>query len=146
MTDLFRMLMANEHRSNLASWLERVAYQRSAQSSQQTTFENLLCFCVGALPGKFSANWSRTTGAFYATMSNRSLRCVFVGNIPYETTEEQLVEVFQQVGPVVSFRLFKNNLLWTCKTHSIRTDWYMTEILASSKATDFVNTEIPRQP
>lgn len=37
--------------------------------------------------------------------TNRSARCVFVGNIPYEATEEQLVEVFQQVGPVVSFRL-----------------------------------------
>jgi cleavage stimulation factor subunit 2 len=27
-----------------------------------------------------------------------------VGNIPYDATEEQLVEVFQEVGPVVSFR------------------------------------------
>jgi cleavage stimulation factor subunit 2 len=28
-----------------------------------------------------------------------------VGNIPYGATEEQLVEIFQEVGPVVSFRL-----------------------------------------
>jgi cleavage stimulation factor subunit 2 len=28
-----------------------------------------------------------------------------VGNIPYDATEEQLVEIFQEVGPVVSFRL-----------------------------------------
>lgn len=28
-----------------------------------------------------------------------------VGNIPYDATEQQLIEVFQQVGPVVSFRL-----------------------------------------
>ncbi|CAJ0769815.1 19761_t:CDS:2, partial [Entrophospora sp. SA101] len=27
------------------------------------------------------------------------------GNIPYELTEEQLIEVFKEVGPVVSFRL-----------------------------------------
>jgi RNA recognition motif-containing protein len=27
-----------------------------------------------------------------------------VGNIPYDATEEQLIEVFQEVGPVVSFR------------------------------------------
>lgn len=27
-----------------------------------------------------------------------------VGNIPYEQTEEQLIEVFSEVGPVVSFR------------------------------------------
>jgi len=35
----------------------------------------------------------------------RSSRCVFVGNIPYDATEEQLIEIFQEVGPVVSFRL-----------------------------------------
>jgi cleavage stimulation factor subunit 2 len=28
-----------------------------------------------------------------------------VGNIPYDTTEEQLIEKFSEVGPVVSFRL-----------------------------------------
>src|SRR4051812_31645497 len=28
-----------------------------------------------------------------------------VGNIPYGSTEEQLAEVFKEVGPVVSFRL-----------------------------------------
>jgi len=28
-----------------------------------------------------------------------------VGNIPYDATEEQLVDVFKEVGPVVSFRL-----------------------------------------
>jgi len=32
-------------------------------------------------------------------------RSVFVGNIPYESTEEQLKEIFSQAGPVVSFRL-----------------------------------------
>ena len=32
-------------------------------------------------------------------------REVFVGNIAYETTEEQLEEVFREVGPVVKFRL-----------------------------------------
>eukprot|EP01118_Nematostelium_gracile_P017292 TRINITY_DN7340_c0_g1_i1.p1 TRINITY_DN7340_c0_g1~~TRINITY_DN7340_c0_g1_i1.p1 ORF type:complete len:245 (+),score=59.40 TRINITY_DN7340_c0_g1_i1:89-823(+) len=36
---------------------------------------------------------------------SRSARCVFVGNIPYDATEEQLIEIFQTVGPVVSFRL-----------------------------------------
>jgi len=29
----------------------------------------------------------------------------FVGNIPYDVTEEQLIEVFNEVGPVVQFRL-----------------------------------------
>ncbi|CAK8565020.1 unnamed protein product [Lathyrus sativus] len=32
-------------------------------------------------------------------------RCVFVGNIPYDATEEQLIEICQEVGPVISFRL-----------------------------------------
>ncbi|CAI5971442.1 unnamed protein product [Closterium sp. NIES-64] len=35
----------------------------------------------------------------------RSPRCVFVGNIPYDTTEEQLRQICEEVGPVVSFRL-----------------------------------------
>ncbi|XP_006816057.1 cleavage stimulation factor subunit 2-like [Saccoglossus kowalevskii] len=37
--------------------------------------------------------------------TDRSLRSVFVGNIPYEATEEQLKDIFSEVGPVVSFRL-----------------------------------------
>ncbi|KAG0306240.1 hypothetical protein BGZ98_002748 [Dissophora globulifera] len=32
-------------------------------------------------------------------------KVVFVGNIPYEQTEEQLIDIFSEVGPVVSFRL-----------------------------------------
>uniref|UniRef100_UPI00358E0055 cleavage stimulation factor subunit 2-like isoform X2 n=1 Tax=Myxine glutinosa TaxID=7769 RepID=UPI00358E0055 len=36
---------------------------------------------------------------------DRSLRSVFVGNIPYEATEEQLRDIFSEVGLVVSFRL-----------------------------------------
>ena len=30
---------------------------------------------------------------------------IIVGNIPYEASEEQLKEIFSDVGPVVSFRL-----------------------------------------
>jgi len=37
--------------------------------------------------------------------SSNNSRSVFVGNIPYEATEESLKEIFSQVGPVVSFRL-----------------------------------------
>lgn len=37
--------------------------------------------------------------------AERSMRSVFVGNIPYEATEEQLKDIFSEVGPVVSFRL-----------------------------------------
>ncbi|KAB7495089.1 Cleavage stimulation factor subunit 2 [Armadillidium nasatum] len=35
----------------------------------------------------------------------KSLRSVFVGNIPYEATEEKLRDIFSQVGPVLSFKL-----------------------------------------
>ncbi|CAN1777077.1 Cleavage stimulating factor 64 [Linum perenne] len=37
--------------------------------------------------------------------SSSQHRCVFVGNIPYDVTEEQLIEICREVGPVVSFRL-----------------------------------------
>ena len=30
---------------------------------------------------------------------------VFVGNIPYDATEEDLVSFFENVGPVIAFRL-----------------------------------------
>ena len=36
--------------------------------------------------------------------NERSLRSVFVGNIPYDATEEKLKELFSQAGPVLSFR------------------------------------------
>ncbi|KAF5177558.1 Cleavage stimulating factor [Thalictrum thalictroides] len=39
-------------------------------------------------------------------MANSSQhRCVFVGNIPYDATEEQLKEICEEVGPVVNFSL-----------------------------------------
>jgi RNA recognition motif-containing protein len=38
-------------------------------------------------------------------MSARQGKSVFVGNIPFGTTEEQLMDVFKEVGPVKSFRL-----------------------------------------
>jgi RNA recognition motif-containing protein len=38
-------------------------------------------------------------------MSRRGpIHTVFVGNLAYEVTEEQLHEVFQRVGPVVAVR------------------------------------------
>ncbi|XP_071715881.1 cleavage stimulating factor 64 isoform X1 [Rutidosis leptorrhynchoides] len=38
-------------------------------------------------------------------MANSQHRCVFVGNIPYDATEEQLLQICEEVGPVVSFRI-----------------------------------------
>lgn len=36
---------------------------------------------------------------------DKSQRSVFVGNIPYEATEEKLKDIFSEVGPVISFKL-----------------------------------------
>jgi cleavage stimulation factor subunit 2 len=35
---------------------------------------------------------------------------ISVGNIPYEASEEQLKEIFSDVGPVVSFRLIHHDV------------------------------------
>ncbi|GAA5949744.1 hypothetical protein JCM21900_003279 [Sporobolomyces salmonicolor] len=43
-------------------------------------------------------------GASYGQPQTRS-KVVFVGNLPFDYTEEQFIEVFSSVGPVVSFRL-----------------------------------------
>ena len=40
--------------------------------------------------------------------ASQSARSVFVGNIPYNATDEELEEVFRTVGSVVSLRLVKN--------------------------------------
>lgn len=39
------------------------------------------------------------------SLMDKSLRSVFVGNIPYEVTEEKLKDIFSEVGPVLSFKL-----------------------------------------
>ncbi|KAG0165826.1 hypothetical protein DFQ28_007424 [Apophysomyces sp. BC1034] len=39
------------------------------------------------------------------SQASRGSRVVFVGNIPFELTEEQLIDIFKEVGPVASFRL-----------------------------------------
>ncbi|KAI8028719.1 Cleavage stimulating factor 64 [Camellia lanceoleosa] len=41
-------------------------------------------------------------------MATSQHRCVFVGNIPYDATEEQLIQICEEVGPVVFFRDLKN--------------------------------------
>ena len=40
-----------------------------------------------------------------ATRSDKASRVVFVGNISFDATEQQLIDVLQTVGPVVNFRL-----------------------------------------
>lgn len=38
------------------------------------------------------------------SIMDKSMRSVFVGNIPYEATEEKLKEIFSEVGPVLSLK------------------------------------------
>lgn len=45
------------------------------------------------------------SGFDFAGEAEKAARSVFVGNIPYEATEEQLKDIFSEVGVVVSFRL-----------------------------------------
>ncbi|KAL3530004.1 hypothetical protein ACH5RR_009326 [Cinchona calisaya] len=40
-----------------------------------------------------------------ANLSDHQRKCVFVGNIPYHASEEEIVKKCQEIGPVVSFRL-----------------------------------------
>nr|CAH7754054.1 unnamed protein product [Callosobruchus chinensis] len=40
-----------------------------------------------------------------ANIMDKSMRSVFVGNIPYEATEEKLKDIFAEVGQVLSFKL-----------------------------------------
>ncbi|XP_037082257.1 cleavage stimulation factor subunit 2-like [Pollicipes pollicipes] len=42
------------------------------------------------------------------SLVEKSMRSVFVGNIPYEVTEKKLKEIFSQVGPVLSFRMMND--------------------------------------
>ena len=44
-------------------------------------------------------------GFDFAGEAEKAARSVFVGNIPYEATEEQLKDIFSEVGVVMSFRL-----------------------------------------
>lgn len=44
-------------------------------------------------------------GSNVVSAVERSQRSIFVGNISYEATEEELREIFSQVGPVVHWRL-----------------------------------------
>ncbi|KAK7107641.1 cleavage stimulation factor subunit 2-like [Littorina saxatilis] len=61
---------------------------------------------TAGLIGQSMSNMSGNSGALPpATATERASRSVFVGNIPYDATEEQLKEIFNQVGQVVSFRL-----------------------------------------
>lgn len=40
-----------------------------------------------------------------ASIMDKSMRSVFIGNIPYEATEEKLKDIFSEVGPVISLKL-----------------------------------------
>ena len=60
---------------------------------------------------------------------DKSLRSVFVGNIPYEATEEKLKDIFSEVGQVGEFvlqysRIFPQSMLFSVIQARLRQrDW-----------------------
>merc|ERR1711955_86238 len=58
-------------------------------------------------PFLFRNSSCQPTFGFSLSLKKQSARMtsVFVGNIPYGVTEEQLKDVFSEAGPVVSFRI-----------------------------------------
>ena len=76
---------------------------------------------------------------------DKSLRSVFVGNIPYEATEEKLKDIFNEVGQVgelINLFLFPILIVLFQCLSSLST----TERLESRKVTGFVSTKIRRRP
>ena len=50
-------------------------------------------------------NFNNQGGNNAGNEQEKAARSVFVGNIPYEATEEQLKAIFTEIGVVLSFRL-----------------------------------------
>ncbi len=70
--------------------------------------------------------------------AEKTARSIFVGNIPYEATEEKLVELF---GKVCVFRVSK---FFVCRlVLSLVSDLSMTENQESQKAMGFASTITP---
>jgi len=59
----------------------------------------------GIYPGFGGGNSGYTGGGGGTVNPGRQQRSVFVGNIPYRASEEELVQMFSQAGSVVAFRL-----------------------------------------
>ena len=63
-----------------------------------------------------------TQGKLLDPATEKSLRSVFVGNIPNDVTEDQLKEIFSQVGPVLSFRIVYDKVSWSLRLNG-RSRW-----------------------
>jgi cleavage stimulation factor subunit 2 len=62
--------------------------------------------CGNLIFGLFAAGINTITmDNLEANIMDKSMRSVFVGNIPYEATEEKLKDIFGEVGQVLSFKL-----------------------------------------
>ena len=48
---------------------------------------------------------AKTARSTQMSQIDKSARSCFVGNIPYEATEEKLKDLFSSAGPIVSFKL-----------------------------------------
>uniref|UniRef100_A0AC34QGS5 RRM domain-containing protein n=1 Tax=Panagrolaimus sp. JU765 TaxID=591449 RepID=A0AC34QGS5_9BILA len=59
-------------------------------------------------PGANSSGNNPAAQANAAHSQEQSLRSVFVGNIAYSVTEEQITDLFSTIGPIVKFRLVRD--------------------------------------
>jgi len=66
--------------------------------------------------------------------SSQASRSVFVGNIPYSATEEQLEDVFRTVGQVVSFRCLILNPFYSLPRLKKKQSWARKDDCCSASA------------
>lgn len=76
-----------------------------------------------------------------SSVIDKSVRSVFVGNIPYEATEEKLKEIFAEVGPVVSFKL-----VFDRETGKPKGRFTLAQVYPRSLAFVFLNTLCCTEP
>ncbi len=90
-----------------ATWEHRLVPQEPGRYELHMQADRNICiYHLGGEGGDGGTLvWQSGTAVEKKKEAPSSSRSVFVGNLPYDATEEQLVEIFREVGPVVSFRL-----------------------------------------
>nr|CDS29154.1 cleavage stimulation factor subunit 2 [Hymenolepis microstoma] len=76
--------------------------------------------------------------------AEKTARSIFVGNIPYEATEDKLIELFSNAGPVVSFRLVYDRESGKPKGYGFCE--YANAAIASSALRNLQNIEFNGRP
>lgn len=72
---------------------------------------------------KSKSYWEQGKCSILFKLGNFPTFLLLVGNIPYEATEEQLKDIFSEVGLVVSFRWVKDVvLIFDCVSYMVKLD------------------------